>query len=370
MSADDALEAIPPPDFLDELLDELRLKRSHYGEMTDVPRRPSLADVARLAGVAPVTASRVANGQTNVVPATRQAVLEAMRTLGYRPNSAARALKSGSFRTLGVAVFSLDTLGMMRTVDSIATAAAEAGYAITLVPVSAPSQTGLNGAFTRFGELAVDGLIVVVETYLRDTAQLVLPEIPRVLVNAAAGAQGPVVDADQAGGVRAAVEHLLGLGHRTVHHIAGPRGSFAAERRETAWREALLAAGAPVPPTRYSNWRSDGGYLQGAALAEAGDCTAVLVSSDEAALGVYRAFAEHGLRIPEDVSVVGFNDIPEAQDFSPPLTTVRQDYRAVGAKCVELLLDQLANGVSDDPVLELVPTSLIVRASTAPPATR
>jgi DNA-binding LacI/PurR family transcriptional regulator len=95
----------------------------------------------------------------------------------------------------------------------------------------------------------------------------------------------------------------------------------------------------------------------------------VLVSSDEAALGVYRAFAEHGLRIPEDVSVVGFNDIPEAQDFSPPLTTIRQDYRAVGAKCVELLLEQLAHGVSDDPVVELVPTSLIVRVSTGPPAT-
>ena len=169
--------------------------------------------------------------------------------------------------------------------------------------------------------------------------------------------------------MRAAVQHLLELGHRTVHHIAGPRGSFASERREATWREALVEAGAPVPPARYSNWRSDGGYLQGAALAESGDCTAVLVSSDEAAFGVYRAFAEHGLRIPEDVSVVGFNDIPEAQDFSPPLTTVRLDYRTVGAKCVELLLEQLANGVSAEPVVELVPTSLIVRASTGPPAT-
>ena len=370
MSSEPGPGPLPPPDFLEDVLDELRRRRSHYGDMTEAPRRPSLADVARLAGVAPVTASRVANGQTNVVPATRQLVLDAMRTLGYRPNSAARALKSGSFRTIGVAVFSLDTLGMMRTVDSIAAAAAAAGYAITLVPVSAASQTGLNGAFTRFGELAVDGLIVVVETHLRDTDRLTLPSIPRVLVNAAAGASSPVVDADQAGGVRAAVEHLLGLGHRTVHHIAGPRGSFAAERREAAWREALVAAGAPVPPVRYGNWLSDGGYLQGAALAESGDCTAVLVSSDEAALGVYRAFAEHGLRIPEDVSVVGFNDIPEAQDFSPPLTTVRQDYRAVGERCVELLLEQLADGVSDEPVTELVPTTLIVRASTAPPATR
>ncbi|TDX81014.1 LacI family transcriptional regulator [Rathayibacter sp. PhB151] len=351
-------------------MNHVRERRSQTEDMTEASRRPSLADVARLAGVAPVTASRVANGQSNVVPTTRAAVLDAMRALGYRPNSAARALKSGSFRTIGVAVFSLDSLGMTRTIDSIARAAAAAGYAITLVPVSAPSQTGLNGAFTRFGELAVDGLIVIVETHLRDTEELTLPEIPRVLVNAAAGARGPVVDADQAGGVRAAVEHLLQLGHRTVHHIAGPRGSYAAERREAAWRETLLAAGAPVPPVRYSNWRSDGGHLQGAALAEDSECTAVLVSSDEAALGVYRAFAEHGLRIPEDVSVVGFNDIPEAQDFSPPLTTIRQDYRAIGERCVARLLEQLAHGVTDEPVVELVPTTLIVRASTAPPAKR
>src|SRR5690348_7700747 len=138
-------------------------------------RRVSMADVARLAGVSAQTVSRVSTGHPGVVGATRQRVLAAMTQLGYRPNSAARALKRGEFRTIGVILFTLATTGNSRTVEAIATHAAHEGYAITLIPVEMPTQDGVLGAFTRLGELAVDGVAVIMEVHLLDAATVTLP---------------------------------------------------------------------------------------------------------------------------------------------------------------------------------------------------
>lgn len=184
-------------------------------------RRVSMADVARLAGVSAQTVSRVSTGHPGVVDATREQVLAAMRQLGYRPNSAARALKRGSFHTLGVIVFTLSSTGNSRTLDAIATHAARAGYAITLLPVVVPTQDSVLGAFTRLGELAVDGVIVIMEVHLLDAATVNLPpNVHVVVVDSDAGDRYTVVDTDQADGARQAVRHLLELGHRTVWHVA------------------------------------------------------------------------------------------------------------------------------------------------------
>lgn len=330
-------------------------------------RRVSMADVARLAGVSSQTVSRVSNGHPSVVGSTRQQVLAAMRELGYRPNSAARALKRGAFRTIGVILFSLSSTGNSRTLEAIADHAATEGYAITLIPVAVPTQDGVLGAFTRLGELAVDGIIVIMEVHLLDAATVTLPPHVQVVVaDSDAGDRYSVVDTDQADGTRQAVSHLLDLGHATVWHVTGPQESFASGRREQAWRETLEAAGRPVPPPLHGDWSAESGYRAGLALAEQADCTAVFAANDQMALGVLRALHERGISVPADVSVVGFDDIPDAASFIPPLTTVHQDFAEVGRRCVQGVLRQIGSG-EHAPGTTLVPTRMVVRQSTAPP---
>lgn len=330
-------------------------------------RGVSIGDVARLAGVSSQTVSRVSTGHPRVIPSTRERVLAAMEELGYRPNNAARALRLGEFRTIGVVLFTLSTTGNSRTVEAIAYHAAAEGYAITLIPVASPTQDDVLGAFTRLEELAVDGVIVIMEVHLLDAATVTLPPgVQVVVVDSDAGDRYPVVDSDQFDGARQAVRHLLDLGHDTVWHIAGPTGSFAAERRANAWRTTLREAGRPAPPVERGDWSAESGYRAGLRLAELVQCTAVFAANDQMALGVLRAFHEHGRTVPGDVSVVGFDDIPDSGSFFPPLTTVHQDFAEVGRRCVERLLRQIRREAID-PGMALVPTRMVVRHSTAPP---
>ncbi|WP_457964686.1 LacI family DNA-binding transcriptional regulator [Arthrobacter sp. D1-29] len=330
-------------------------------------RRVSMADVAKLAGVSSQTVSRVSNGSPDVVPGTRQQVIAAMDQLGYRPNSAARALKRGSFRTIGVILFSLSSFGNVRTLEAIALHAAREDFAITLIPVTAPTQAGVQGAFSRMGELAVDAVIAIMEVQLLDAATVTVPPgVKVVVVDSNAGSDYSVVDTDQADGARQAVEHLLGLGHQTVWHVAGPEKSFASERRQEAWRNTLLARGRTVPPTVRGDWSAGSGYEAGLWLAEQEGCTAVFTANDHMALGVLRAFREKGISVPGDISLVGFDDVPEASSYTPPLTTVHQDFTEVGHRCVDNVLHQIRSNTAD-PGMVLVPTRLIIRESTAPP---
>ncbi|GAA3829303.1 LacI family DNA-binding transcriptional regulator [Sphaerisporangium flaviroseum] len=328
-----------------------------------------MADVARLAGVSSQTVSRVSNGHPSVVGSTREQVLAAMKHLGYRPNSAARALRYGEFHTIGVILFSLTSTGNSRTLEAIATHAAGEGYAITLIPVAVPTQDHVLGAFTRLGELAVDAVIVIMEIHLLDTATVTLPPgVHVVVVDSDAGDRYSVVDTDQTDGTRQAVRHLLELGHRTVWHVAGPAESFAGERRAMAWRASLEEAGCEVPPVRRGDWSGESGYAVGLRLADEPGCTAVFAGNDQMALGLLRAFHEKGKVVPRDVSVVGFDDIPDAASFIPPLTTVHQDFAEVGRACVQGVLRQIRSDTPSVPGTTLVSTRLVTRRSTAPPA--
>ncbi|MEU0838848.1 LacI family DNA-binding transcriptional regulator [Streptomyces sp. NPDC005962] len=333
-------------------------------------QRASMADVARLAGVSAQTVSRVSNGFPGVTEETRREVQAAMKELGYRPNSAARALKRGEFRTIGVITFTLSTTGNVRTLEAIATSAAHEGYAVTLLPVAVPTQDEVRGAFSRLGELAVDAVIVIMEVHLLDAAALSLPPHVQVVVaDSDAGDRYTVVDTDQAGGTRDAVDHLLALGHRTVWHLAGPEDSFAAQRRADAWHAALVEAGRVPPPLVRGDWSAESGYRAGLALAAENGCTAVFAANDQMALGLLRALHEKGRKVPDDVSVIGFDDIPEAGEFRPPLTTVHQDFGEVGRRCVEGVLRQMRQSAPGRGTT-LVPTRLVPRSSTAPPPSR
>ncbi|MFG2077969.1 LacI family DNA-binding transcriptional regulator [Nonomuraea maritima] len=331
-------------------------------------QRVSMADVARLAGVSSQTVSRVSNGNPGVVESTREQVLAAMRQLGYRPNSAARALRSGRFNTIGVILFNLATTGTSRTLDAIATQAAAEGYAITLMPIDLPTQDNVLGAFTRMGELAVDAVIVIMAVHLLDSGTVTLPPgVQVVVVDSDADDRYSVVDTDQADGAERAVRHLLDLGHHTVWHVAGPESSFSSQRRAEAWQRTLEKAGRPVPPPLRGDWSADSGFAAGLALADEPGCTAVFVSNDQMALGLLRALHERGRSVPGDISVVGFDDSPEAAHYVPPLTTVHQDFAEMGRRCVQRALLQIRGGQVPQSGTDLVPTRLVVRASTAPP---
>ncbi|MEW9555346.1 LacI family DNA-binding transcriptional regulator [Nonomuraea sp. NPDC050783] len=328
-----------------------------------------MADVAKLAGVSSQTVSRVSNGHPGVIGSTREQVLAAMRQLGYRPNSAARALRYGKFNTIGVILFDLSSIGNSRTVEAIATHAAAEGYAITLIPLDVPTQDSVLGAFTRMGELAVDAVIIIMETRLPDNGTVTLPPgVHAVVVNSDAGDRYSVVDTDQAQGARLAVGHLLDLGHRTVWHVAGPESSFAAQTRAKTWRLVLEEAGRPVPPQLSGDWSAESGYVAGLRLAEEPDCTAVFAANDQMAMGLLRAFHERGRSVPGDISVVGFDDFSEAAFCIPPLTTIHQDFAEVGRRCVQGVLRQIREGGALPPGTDLVPLRLVVRDSSASPA--
>lgn len=328
-------------------------------------REVSMADVAVAAGVSGQTVSRVANGRTNVDPDTRQRVLDAMATLGYRPNSAARALRSGRFRSIGVIMFSLSSYGNTRTLDALASVAAASGYSITLITLHSASQSDVSGAFLRLREHAVDGIVILIETHRLGENELSIPSgLPVVVVDSSADYPYAVVDNDQAQGARLATEHLLDLGHESVWHVSGPLESFAAERRRVAWRAALESRECRVPDVLIGDWTAESGHRIGADLAQRPEVTAVFAANDQMALGLLGGLHEAGLSVPGDISVVGFDDIPDAAFYWPKLTTVRQDFDELARRAVAAVIGG-AEAMAPD--LSPVAPVLVRRDSVAPP---
>lgn len=324
-------------------------------------------DVAALAGVSAQTVSRVANDHPRVLPETRERVLEAMRELGYRPNRAARSLKSGRFRSIGFVTFNLTTVGNARTLDAVASASEAAGYTTTLLSIADPTQLNVVGAFGRLEEQAVDGIILVMSAEVGPLDDLTLTAgLPLVIVDSDAHLPYSIVDTDQEQGSRIALEHLLALGHRDIVHVSGPAKSFSATRRAEAYRHTLAQAGLPVHPVREGDWSTASGLDVGRRIMESDELpTAVFASNDQMALGVMHAIHEKGLRVGEDISVVGFDDIDEAKAYWPALTTVHQNFDEVGRQATGMLL-QLIDGQQPERQKVLIPTTLVVRDSTGP----
>jgi DNA-binding LacI/PurR family transcriptional regulator len=226
----------------------------------------------------------------------------------------------------------------------------------------------LEDAVERLAKQGVEGLVVMAP---RRAAIESLAQMPRglpVVTVEGGGAPGtPAVLVDQAGGAAAATRHLIDQGHRHIVHLAGPSDWLEADARFQGWRSACKHAGLPTPRPLHGDWSPRSGYRAAQRLLGRLDTfTAVFAANDQMALGALRAFAEAGVRVPEDVSVVGFDDIPEAEFLHPPLTTVWQDFATVGQRCVELLTRVLeeADGHAETVV---VPAQLRVRSSTAPP---
>ncbi|WP_328350476.1 LacI family DNA-binding transcriptional regulator [Streptomyces sp. NBC_00445] len=330
--------------------------------------RPVMDDVARLAGVSKQTVSRVLNDNPAVRPETREAVRAAMRTLGYRPSRSARSLASGRTRMLGVISFDAARYGPASILTAINTAAQEAGYLVSSIALDTADPDTVVEAVDRLSAEGAEGVIAIapqawVGRALVD-ARLDSPLV--VLENDLGGGGTPLVTANSRIGARDATEHLLRLGHPTVFHIAGPTGWTSADLRVAGWQATLEAAGAEVHAPLTGDWSAESGYDLGQQLARRSDVTAVFASNDQMALGVLHALHEAGRAVPGDVSVVGYDDIPEAAHFLPPLTTVRTDFAEIGTRSLRLLLNRIDDPAELPRVEPLVPVELVVRRSSGP----
>jgi DNA-binding LacI/PurR family transcriptional regulator len=339
---------------------------SDPGRAGPADRPPAMTDVARLAGVSHQTVSRVLNDHPSVRPGTRDRVLSAIDELGYRRNTAARTLVTGRSQTLGLITFDTTLYGPASTVYGIEQAARQAGYFVSIASLPALDRASVQAAVDRLVAQSVDGIMIVAPLVSAAAAVATLPRhLPVVSVQGGPDGHVAQVVVDHESGARQATRHLIGLGHRTVWHIAGPSGWIESRQRLAGWRDALREAGLRPRSPLVGDWSARSGYELGTRLVRARGLTAVFVANDQMALGLLRALHEAGRRVPDDVSVVGFDDIPEAAYLNPPLTTVPQDFAEVGRHSFALLRDQLAGNPSAGARV-IVPAQLVVRASTAP----
>jgi DNA-binding LacI/PurR family transcriptional regulator len=333
-------------------------------------RPPVMADVARLAGVSHQTVSRVINGQSNLRPATRLRVEEAIRQLGYRPNSAARALVTKRSATVGVIGSKSGFWGPSSVHRAIQAAGREAGYFVSSVNVHDLTRDAVSDAVDHLRDQRVEGIVLIAAN--DDAVEVARHQevvgIPVVVVEGSLDKARWTVGVDQVAGAVLATQHLLDLGHADIVHVSGPLQWTEARGRLAGWQQAMHRAGLRPSPHIEGDWTAESGYRAGQALADRDDFTAVFVANDQMALGLLRALWEAGRSVPGDVSVVGFDDIPEAAFLVPPLTTVRQDFTAVGHRAIEILQTAIAHPAPGVELpARLIQPELVARASTATP---
>lgn len=328
-------------------------------------------DVARRAGVSHQTVSRVLNGLPNVRQETKERVTAAIAELGYRRNIAARALVTRRSSMIGVITSGSTLWGPSSALIAVESAARAAGYYVSLAGIGSVDKAVVAGAFEYFTAQAVEGIVVIApEAALAHAANPLVAAVPVVMVSTlpmpadtqpTAGLH--ITSVDQEAGARLAVRHLLAQGHRSIAHVSGPSEWFDAAARQRGWQREAEAAGLEPAPPIPGDWTAASGYSAGRLLASGTLPTAVFAANDLMALGVIRAFHDLGIAVPQQVSVVGFDDIPGAAHFIPGLTTIKQDFAALGRQCIDILLSALRGG-AEHPAP--VPPQLIVRESTAP----
>ncbi|WP_341997156.1 LacI family DNA-binding transcriptional regulator [Microbacterium sp. LWH7-1.2] len=330
-------------------------------------RRPSIRDVARLADVSYQTVSRVLNDHPSVRPETRDRVTQVMAELNYRPNQAARALVTSRSQTIGILAASSSMYGPASSIAAIEAAARMRGYWVSTANIDASDPGSIPEGLAHLRAQSIEGLVVIAPQVrvVRALAAQAL-DIPYVTLQSTDLDVDHMLSVDQVAGARMATKHLISLGHRGIYHLAGPQDWIEAEARMSGFLDELSASDVPTTAPILGDWTAEFGYYAGRELLRVRDFTAVFSSNDQMALGFIHAARDEGLDIPRDISVVGFDDIPEAAHFWPPLTTVRQDFAELGRRCVELLL-----GPADDlesPSPSTITPELIVRGSTAPAA--
>ncbi|MDQ0894807.1 LacI family DNA-binding transcriptional regulator [Agromyces ramosus] len=338
--------------------------------MSEEPQRgraPSIRDVARLAGVSHQTVSRVLNHHPSIRPETKQRVLDIMAELQYKPNRAARALVTSRSRTIGILSASSTQYGPASSIAAIEAAARASGYWVSTANIESSDAATIADALAHLAAQGIEGLVVIApQVRVFDTLASLSIDVPYVTMQSTGRDPDHALSVDQIAGARIATRHLIDLGHRGIYHLAGPQDWIEAEARMRGFLDEMSAQDVPTTAPILGDWTAEFGYYAGRELLTVRDFTAIFSSNDQMALGLMHAIRDAGLEIPRDVSIIGFDDIPEAAHFWPPLTTVRQDFAELGRRCVALLLGDL-DPAAPDYRGTIVP-ELIVRASTGAPA--
>ena len=327
--------------------------------------KPVMADVARLAGVSHQTVSRVINGSNNIRPETKARVQLAIEELGYRPNTAARALVTRRSGIIGIIGIDSALYGPSSIQRSVQEAARAAGYFSSLVPLAEVTLDELHSALDHLVRQSVEAIVMIAtQEEALSVVHSTNAGLPLIVVEGDLSGRGLSVGVDQIDGARQATQHLIDLGHRAIDHVAGPLTYTEAKGRRTGYDDAMRDAGLVPGELWEGDWTPASGHRIGRELARRGSSTAVFVANDQMTIGVLHAFAEAGIRVPRDISVVGFDDIPEAGYLNPALTTVRQDFHAIGQRAIDLVTATLGGSSANVPLLA---PELIVRNSTAAP---
>ena len=329
-------------------------------------RAANIFDVARLAGVSHQTVSRVINDLPNVRPATRARVEQAIAQLRYSPSPAARALVTRRTRTIGLVTPGVPDYGPTSIATHFNIAARAARYSVDTVSAVDPDPAAIKGVVEGLLRQRVDAVVlIVVDIGVLEVVRGLDLSVPLVAATSAARRGPHIVSIDQYRGARSAVRHLAELGHTRILHLAGPTRAPDAVERIRGWRDELAERRLEILEPHHGDWSAASGHQVGLELdIEPG--SAVFAGNDHMSIGLLSALRERGLRVPEDVSVVGFDDVPEAGFLYPPLTTVRQDFGTLG----ELIMQKVLISVEEpDSVTEdtPLPTHLIVRESTSRP---
>ncbi|HET9872003.1 MAG TPA: LacI family DNA-binding transcriptional regulator [Propionibacteriaceae bacterium] len=324
----------------------------------------NLHDVARRAGVSHQTVSRVINGHPSLRPETRERVLAAVAELGYRPNKTARTLATRTSMTLGLVSSGDPNYGPSSTMTGFTTACRDFGYAVQVATVPQIDASSLPNAVGDLVGRGVDGVVVVAAraSELASSREVAIAQ-PLVVVTSGEAQSLATVSVDQAVGAALAARHLVDHGHRSIVHLAGADDFIDAAARRQGWESALSLAGLEVRTPLVGDWSARSGYQLGCRLVQDLAFTAVFSGNDQMALGLIHAFSDAGIAVPGDVSVVGFDDIPEAEHFLPPLTTIRQDFAEVGRQTMSLMLSLLSG---EAPRAVSIPPQLVSRQSVAP----
>lgn len=334
---------------------------------TERVRAPNIRDVAARAGVSYQTVSRVLNNSPSIKPSTKERVLAVIQEMGYRPNQAARALVTSRSRTIGVLSAQNDAYyGPTTAINAIEQAARQAGYRLSITNINSGDYASIQSGLDHLLSQSIEALVVVApQVRVFDAINNLAIDIPFVSLEATGRNPGHNLSVDQIAGARLATRHLIELGHTEIMHISGPQDWIEAEARMQGFLEEINAADLRTRAPILGDWSASFGYYAGLELLRFRDFTAVFCSNDQMALGFMHACREQGLDVPGDISIVGFDDVPEAAHYFPPLTTVRQNFAEVGRRAVGMLIAELQGSEADhDPIRP----ELVVRSSTARPA--
>lgn len=310
------------------------------------PRRMNIKEVAQMAGVSYGTVSRVLNGHPEVNESTRERVLQIIKDVGYRRNRAATTLVTSRSTSIGIVTDGSPRFGPVGTLLALENVARQRGYSTTVASVEVPFEDSIPNALNTLEDLGVDGIIVIAP--LVSMAAAVWNATRRVPLEMIAAGVSSTPDVftyseNQELGARLATQHLIDLGHTDIAHIAGSMEWFDGRVRKRGWEAALHAAGLEPGLCLEGDWSPKWAYETGLQLVRENKVPqAIFAASDHTALGLIRAFAENGVRVPDDVSIVGFDDIEGSDYFLPPLTTVRQDFTSLATMSIEVLLGVIA----------------------------